>query len=135
MKLRVKELREQKKLSIRALAEATGLHHSIIARIEKGERKISTSQAEALASYFGVSVDYLIGGDIVEVYNQAIGSLRDLCNDGESLVGVDPSIDELLRSKIELLILVDMISSIESIKLLLELAQLRLVQDKFGGKE
>lgn len=60
---KVKALREDRDLSCRALAVATGLSHSTIARIENGERKISTPQAIALASYFGVTVDYLIGSN------------------------------------------------------------------------
>lgn len=55
------ELRRQKGLSIRALALATGLSHSTISRIEKGQRKISTSQAVALSKFFEVPIEYLIG--------------------------------------------------------------------------
>ena len=58
---RVKELREAKGISVRHLALATGFSHSTIARLERGERKLSTPQAVALADYFGVSVDFLLG--------------------------------------------------------------------------
>lgn len=60
---RLKALRENRGISCRALAIATGLSHSTIARIENGERKISTPQAIALARYFDVTVDYLIGSN------------------------------------------------------------------------
>lgn len=59
--IKIKELREARGLSRRALAAAVGLCHSTIARIENGERKISTPQASKLAEYFDVSLDYLIG--------------------------------------------------------------------------
>ena len=58
---KTEELRRQKGLSIRALALATGLSHSTISRIEKGQRKISTSQAVALSKFFEVPIEYLIG--------------------------------------------------------------------------
>lgn len=58
---RTKELREKRNLSVRKLALATGFAPTTIARLEKGERKLSTQQAIALAEYFGVSVDYLLG--------------------------------------------------------------------------
>lgn len=58
---RLKELRTNAKLSARELASRTGMAHTTVTRIEKGERKMSVPQAEKFAQYFGVSVDYLIG--------------------------------------------------------------------------
>lgn len=58
---KTEELRRQKGLSIRALALTTGLSHSTISRIEKGQRKISTSQAVALSKFFKVPIEYLLG--------------------------------------------------------------------------
>lgn len=60
---RVEELRTKRGLSMRELSEAIGFSHATISRIEGGDRKISTQQATALADFFGVSVDYLLGAD------------------------------------------------------------------------
>lgn len=58
---RLKELRTNAELSARELASRTGMTHTTVTRIEKGERKMSIPQAEKFAQYFNVSVDYLIG--------------------------------------------------------------------------
>lgn len=73
---RVKELREARGLSARALALATGFSHSTIARLEKGERKISSPQAVVLADYFGVSVDYLLGKSADEMFADFVSSVE-----------------------------------------------------------
>lgn len=58
---KVQELREQAGLSRRELAGKTKMAHSTIARIENGERKISSSQAMAIAAFFNVSTDEILG--------------------------------------------------------------------------
>lgn len=58
---RLKELRTKRGLSLRELAQAIGVAHTTLARIEKNERKMSVPQAIALADYFGVTIDYLVG--------------------------------------------------------------------------
>lgn len=58
---RLKELREANGLTIRELSELTKISHSQLARIENGERKISTPQASALADFFGITIDALLG--------------------------------------------------------------------------
>lgn len=65
--LKVQELRENAGLSQHELADKVGVAHSTIARIENGARKISTPQAKAIAEYFNVTVDYLLGDDMREV--------------------------------------------------------------------
>ena len=58
---RLKELREANGLTIRELSTLTKISHSQLGRIESGERKISTPQAAALADFFGITVDALLG--------------------------------------------------------------------------
>jgi len=60
MKNRVKELREQRGLTIRQLAMAVGVAPSTISRIENEKRKISLSQAYALGNFFKVSIVELL---------------------------------------------------------------------------
>lgn len=58
---RLKELREANGLTIHELSGLTKISHSQLARIENGERKISTPQASALADFFGITIDALLG--------------------------------------------------------------------------
>ena len=59
--IRLKELRAEKHLSQRQLAEATGLRQPTIARWEMGLFEPSASDIIKLAKYFGVSTDYILG--------------------------------------------------------------------------
>lgn len=136
---RIKELREAKRLSIRALALATGFSHSTILRIEKGERKISTPQAVALADFFGVSVDYLLGKTADEMFTDFVDSMKKVFlnetayPDGAVAQDLDASLPEPIRTKLSILFLVDGISSPESLRMIYELAKLRSACDDFGG--
>ena len=58
---RLKELRTKRGLTLRELAQAIGVAHTTLARVEKNERKMSVPQAIALADYCGVTRDYLVG--------------------------------------------------------------------------
>jgi len=58
---RVFELRKEANLSQKALGEAIGLSHKAISTLESGARGISVEKLVALAEYFGVSIDYLVG--------------------------------------------------------------------------
>lgn len=58
---RLKELRQEKNLSTRALAQAIGVSNSVISKWEKGQRTPTIDNLYNLAVFFGVSADYLIG--------------------------------------------------------------------------
>jgi len=58
---RLKELRQEKKLSQKELADYLGVNEKTISRWENGESTIKSDKAKALADYFGVSVGYLLG--------------------------------------------------------------------------
>lgn len=58
---RLKELRQEKNLSTRALAQAIGVSNSVISKWEKGQRVPSIDNLYNLAVFFGVSSDFLIG--------------------------------------------------------------------------
>ena len=58
---RLRKLRERRRVSRRTLAELCGVSKSAMARYERGEREPSTTLVCALADYFGVSADYLLG--------------------------------------------------------------------------
>ena len=55
------ELRRQLGCSQQQLAEATGLSRSAIGMYETGKREIPTRFVVALAKYYKVSTDYILG--------------------------------------------------------------------------
>lgn len=59
--LRLKELREKRRLSQITLAMELNLNQNSISRYETGEREADYATLIAIADYFGVSVDYLLG--------------------------------------------------------------------------
>lgn len=61
MRYRLKELRKQKKLTQKELADAIDVSKRTILGWENEERQIKSNKAQALADYFGVSVGYLLG--------------------------------------------------------------------------
>lgn len=58
---RLKELRQEKKLTQQELADEIGVTKRTYIYLEKGERQIKPEKAQQLAEYFGVSVGYLLG--------------------------------------------------------------------------
>ena len=58
---RLRELRRSKSLSQKDLGEAIGVSKSSIAMYEQGNREPGIEMQEALADYFNVDVDYLLG--------------------------------------------------------------------------
>lgn len=61
--MRLRRLREQKRMKRRVLGELCGLGKNAIGRYERGEREPTLSAVVALADFFGVSVDYMLGKD------------------------------------------------------------------------
>ena len=60
---RLRQLRKEKKLTQRQLAEMVGLRHSVVSFYEIGERSPSPEIIKKLASSLHVSSDYLLGID------------------------------------------------------------------------
>ncbi len=58
---RLKELRQEKGLSIQGLAKEVKISSSSLCRWENRQADIKGSQLIILAGYFGVSIDYLMG--------------------------------------------------------------------------
>lgn len=58
---RLKELRIQRGLTQKAVAEATGIAPVAYQRYEYGTREPAFQKFIALADYFGVTLDYLAG--------------------------------------------------------------------------
>ena len=58
---RLKELRKEKKLTQKELAEETDIPYRTLQRWENGETDIKSDKANELAKLFNVSVSYLLG--------------------------------------------------------------------------
>lgn len=59
---RLRQVREQRRMSIKEVAEAAGLSISQLYRLEKGERpRVAAITLGRIARALGTSVDYLLG--------------------------------------------------------------------------
>lgn len=61
MQLRIRDLREDKDLTQKQLAEFLLCDQSLYSKYERGERPLPLEYADKLADFYGVSVDYLLG--------------------------------------------------------------------------
>ena len=87
---RLKELRKEKKLTQKELAEKTDIPYRTLQRWENGESQIKPEKAEKLANFFGVSIAHLLGYEDndfknetdtkVAVLDEALEKLRTINN-------------------------------------------------------
>jgi transcriptional regulator with XRE-family HTH domain len=61
--MRIKAMREIFKISQAALGNVVGVERSTICQYESGKRRPDVSILEAMANYFNVSIDFLMGRD------------------------------------------------------------------------
>lgn len=61
MKLRIRDMREDKDLKQMQVAKDLMCDQSLYSKYERGERPLPLELADRLADYFGTSVDYLLG--------------------------------------------------------------------------
>lgn len=59
--VRLRRLREQKKMKRRVASELCGLSKNMMRRYENGEVEPKASALILLADFYGVSVDYILG--------------------------------------------------------------------------
>ncbi|WP_270207223.1 helix-turn-helix domain-containing protein [Streptococcus anginosus] len=74
---RLKELRQEKKVSQKAIAEMLAVNEKTVSRWENGESNIKPEKAQQLADYFGVSVGYLLGYSDSDFKNMTSDSYDD----------------------------------------------------------
>lgn len=76
----LRELRAEKKVSLQAVADAIGVSRPHIWELEKGKTKNpSLGLLKSLASYYGVSLDYLAGvNDDIEPGDRLSAMAREL---------------------------------------------------------
>lgn len=58
---RLRELRIERRLTIRQLGEKTNIAYPTISRMENGTRPFTQTNLEILCDFFGVSIDYMLG--------------------------------------------------------------------------
>ena len=58
---RIRDLRLEKKLTLREIAADLNMSYSNIGYLERGKSMLREDTAKLFADYFGVSVDYLLG--------------------------------------------------------------------------
>ncbi len=61
MLLRIRDLREDRDLKQKDIADYLMCDQSLYSKYERGERPLPLEYAAKLADYYGVSVDYLLG--------------------------------------------------------------------------
>ena len=66
MELRIRDLREDRDLKQKQVADYLLCDQSLYSKYERGERPLPLDYADKLADFYGVSVDYLLGRTIVE---------------------------------------------------------------------
>ncbi|HEL1565292.1 TPA: helix-turn-helix transcriptional regulator [Streptococcus suis] len=66
---KLKELRKERNLTQKELSVETGIPYRTIQRWENGETTIKQDKAQELADYFGVSVGYLLGYEVIDLMN------------------------------------------------------------------
>lgn len=59
--IKLRKLRIEKKLTIKALADELGIKESTLSKYERAEREPNIETLTLLADYFNVSIDYLVG--------------------------------------------------------------------------
>ena len=61
MRLRIRDLREDRDLKQKEIADYLMCDQSLYSKYERMERPLPLELAEKLADYYGLSVDYLLG--------------------------------------------------------------------------
>ena len=112
---RIKELRNKKRLSQTELAEKTGISQPLISRCEKGFENSKASTWQALANFFGVSIEYLQGKCTYQDLNDVE---KDICREVENIISVVLERDSNLTAESRRNIVGAVINDIESKKYL-----------------
>jgi transcriptional regulator with XRE-family HTH domain len=61
MRLKIRDMREDKDLTQKQIAEYLMCDQSLYSKYERGEREIPLNLIVKLADYYDVSIDYLVG--------------------------------------------------------------------------
>lgn len=87
---RLSALRKEKGLTLRELAEQVGITAAALSSYEKGQKEPSLGYAKKLAQYYGVSLDYLCGGEKkAEVQDNRFFTYGDIIRTLSALITTD----------------------------------------------
>jgi len=104
----LKLLRDRKGISVRDLGTKLNINYGSLSRMENGTQRISDEQAIALADYFNISIDYLLGRDWYNpettVYKTVDFDIRDIYKKLQSyskteLIELRGAIDFIIETK------------------------------------
>ena len=76
MSNKLEYLRKRAGLSYRELEEKTGITYSHLSKVERGEKALTPKMAIELSSFYGTSVDYLIGVSLSERLDKFVNDLE-----------------------------------------------------------
>lgn len=100
---RLKELRQEKKLTQKELADKIGIHYRTLQNWENNKTEIKPDKAEKLADFFEVSVGYLLGYlDYKRIEEEALLYTEKGGIQYRALNGRNMSVDELLAYDLNL---------------------------------
>lgn len=104
---KLKQLRTSKNISIRELAKKTGLESSTLSRIETGQRNMGMKYANILATYFNVSINYIMGKSLDGVMDDFFKNLENAYNSYE----YNPDDDKFSQDKLDCMKKIAMLDS------------------------
>ena len=79
-------IRKKHKYSRELLSDAAGVHVNIIGKYERGETKPTIEVASKIADFLGVSLDYLVGKNKVELdksITERVTTIQNLPNEDQ----------------------------------------------------
>lgn len=135
---RLRELRKARGLTSIQLGEIIGLSDSTVRFIERGDRGFSMESLERACSYFGVSVDYLLGKSPEEMLNAFVASVnRDFMNaqihaDGMVTQSLIESVRGPIRTKLEAITIISGLNSQAALDAVYACAKREQVKEDFS---
>jgi transcriptional regulator with XRE-family HTH domain len=102
--LRLRQLRKQKRVTIKVAANACGLSYTALAQFELDDRVPPMDSMAVLASYYGVDIEYLIGSTDIPDATEINVETKALSNSEKELMDSYATCDERTKSIINYII-------------------------------
>ena len=98
---RVDEIRQSKGLSVRQLAEMSGVNYANICKIENGKYNVSIDILGKICDALGCRVDLIDGNERIEINKGKLRSLAENIPDFSEFIEQDISIIRIMRGNID----------------------------------
>lgn len=84
----LREIRKSRKISLRKLGEMSGMDHSVIGKIERGDVRLASHHIEILSGVLGVRPEELVSDDqpLTEREREFLGVIEGLTDDNVARV-------------------------------------------------